>query len=577
MTVKKEFTNMIKKIVILLSEFDKEFTKDLIPILEKLLNSGAEILEILTKDIGEIAKALTFEQRNKWLITSLLSIIHDEDTGKKPFGLQMLNNIIDLIDTEVCEVFILPEVLAMSQGDNTSKFLAIEIIPLLTKSLKSADSINKLVESFILLCSDANFEVRLACVMAFKRFTDCEDFIQIEKLQPLYKEMLRDKNKKVRHKACLQLGPLIHSTNAPFPHSLVDMYLKLAKNASNDKDLQLHCAFYFPAVLEKMGKNSWDVLSETYIFLAFSNDFPCKKSIAASLHQVAKILDEKATTEIFPILISYINNKSLRETVMKNLDQTLACFEFDSRVLILDAVKGLSKDKNFRVRAELAEKVGKISVLLKAPACFKDFWPICKSLCLDSIGHVRTKAITGIGACAVHIMENAPEYSNELIKDLKKFSNSATGLHRIVFAAACENLVDLVEFEVAFGDDFKKIVVDKVPAVRIFCAKVAKKAKKVVAISNRAFWVEAYEKLKIDEDRDVRVEINDQEFVNGVIKAGESTQKLLIPMVRSSQTEAVFAEVWESDSTDLGFFYLESELRPSHTGYVENLSFTVLV
>lgn len=73
-------------------------------------------------------------------------------------------------------------------------------------------------------------------------------------------------------------------------------------------------------------------------------------------------------------------------------------------------------------------------------------------------------------------MLNAPEYSNEMIKDLKKYVNSPNSLHRLVFTSACEKLVDLVEFEIAFGDNFKKLTQDKVPAIRIICAKVAKKA-----------------------------------------------------------------------------------------------------
>ena len=487
----------------------------------------------------------------------------------------MLSKVIEIIDPEVCEIFILPDILALTQGDGNSKVLAIEIIPALAKCLKSNNSAEKLIDSFIAMCSDPSFEIRLMCVVKFEKFLACEDSLQIQKLQPCFKEMLKDKNDKVRHKASLQLGPLISNTIAPFPHPLLDMYLKLPRNTSNDKELQIHCAYYFPAILEKMGKESWDILNESYFYMAFSGDLACKKSIAASLHHIARMLEEKATTELFPILISYLNDKALKTSAMKNIPEILKYFEIDSRVLIMNAVKNISKDKNFRLRMELASKLGGIGVLLKSQVCFKDLWPICKILCLDSIGSVRSLAFDGIGLSAVHIMTNAPEYSNDLIKDLRKFSNSANSLHRLVFASACQYLIELVEFEVAFGDDFKKLVFDKVAAVRIVCARVAKKARQT---SSRLFWIEIYDKLRIDEDRDVRMQINENEDKDlHFIEAGQSSSIIWPSIVRNTQKEQVYADFWEFDSNDKEFYFLDTKIRPSFLGFVEDAHYKELI
>ena len=220
---------------------------------------------------------------------------------------------------------------------------------------------------------------------------------------------------------------------------------------------------------------------------------------------------------------------------------------------------------------QAAKQLGPIAVLLKAQVCFKEFWPLCKNLCLEGIGCVRNTALGGIGPCAAHIMNNAPEFSNELIRDLRKFTNSANALHRVVFAAACESLVELVEFEAAFGEDFLRLVADRVAAVRILCARVARKA---VKTSARVYWAQIYEMLKHDEDRDVRMQINESEGIGGGIRAGESSHVVLPPLVRIKQREIDFYEAWETNSSGKDFHYLSAEFRPSHLGWVLSPSFT---
>jgi hypothetical protein len=562
---------MVLKILKTLHSIDYSFVIKFIETIDLILSSEKEILEIMKESIKEIALNLESEEINKWLVVCLLRLVHDEDLERKYYGVLMLREIIELVDLEVCERFIMPDILAMIQSTEQNKLIALEIIPLFSKCLKSTEAINMIIDTFINLCNEPNLEIRKACVSCFKLFSSCEDPLQVQKLQPCFKEILKDKNEKLRHSALLQLGPIISSTNSPFPHPLLDMYLKLAKNASNDKELQANCAFYFPAVLEKMGKESWEVLSDSYVHLAIDGDFSSRKSIAASFHHISRILQEQATTEVYPLVLNYLENKQFRVIVMKNIPETLKNFEIESRVLVLKYLKNFTRDKNFRIRLMVAEKLGALSSLFKLDICFVEFWPICKTLCLDSIGVVRNSAMKGIGVCAYHIFMNAPEYSNELIKDLKKYASSSNSLHRIVFIAACEYLFELVEFEIAFGYDFKKMVYDNVAAVRILCARVARKA---IGIYHNSYWKQIYDYLKIDSDSDVRAEIQggenrDIEF----IKADQSHKIIFPAVVRNKEKQTEFTEIWEVQSYGTEFMFLDKKVRPSYFGFVQNIFF----
>lgn len=253
--VKKEFTKMIPKIVQIFSSMDYSLIKQFIPILETLLDSDLEILRILSNIIKTVSEMLNNEDRNKWLLTNLLKITHDEDYEKKKIGIKMISSIIETLETEVCQIFILPDILALSQSESY-KMIVAEVIPTLAKCLKSLESLDLMINVFLSLCNDPNSEIREVCASNFHKFSFCPDSTQIQVLQPCFKEMLKDKSDKVRYKALLQLGPLISYSGVPFPHQLLDNYLKLAKNAANDKELQMHCAFYFPGVFERMGKES---------------------------------------------------------------------------------------------------------------------------------------------------------------------------------------------------------------------------------------------------------------------------------------------------------------------------------
>ena len=526
-----------------------------------------DVLSILMKQFDDIICFLSEKDKESWLVTTLLRIIHDnEEVERTKLGVLMLSKTVNYLTGEICESFILPEILSMSVGSSQEKCLSLELLAPLYSKLVSIDAKEKLIDRFISLCNDSDITVKLASLPIFpKLFEICEDSAVIQTLQPCFREFFKDQNEKIRHLAHLQLGPSIHISKAPFPHSLLELYLKLAKSVPPNKELQSHCAYYFPAVLEKIGKESWNLVGETFIHLCRNAESNSKKSCAASLHHIFRLVDTDRD-DLFRVLMDFLQDKNLRLSVLKNLPETLKYLNPKERLESLEPVKSMAKEKNFRIRGFVAEILSGLTQHIGPYDSFIHIWPLCKALCLDPIGHVRSLSMPGIGSVAAFIMSEIPDFSNEIIKDLKKFGRSAKSMHRLVFASACDQLVELVEFEAAFGDDFALLCKDPVPAVRILCAKAVKKVKSV-----RVYWVLIRENLKTDADADVRREIcADLNRCSEIPSAEQSHVVIKAPAVRNNVVDDLFEENWEFNSNERQFEFLVYDFRPSHDGWVKD-------
>lgn len=559
-----ELSKTLPKLLKTVEKYQNSLVHEIIPkVLESLFNSNNDVLHSLPDNFQELLKYIPEPQKQSWLVTSLLKLLHDDSPDKVEIGITLLSLTIPSLPSEVCQNFLFPEIQSMSQGELKFRLFTLELLPNLLEKIEDNESQTKLVDLFIEFCQNPDPQIKLICLKKFeKMFAICEDSVSIQKLQPTFKEFLKDKNDKVRHKAHLQLGPLLYASKAPIPHSLLELYLKLAKTIPSDKELQAHCAYYFPAVVEKMGKDSWEVLGDTFLYLARSGEPSTKKSCASSLHHIINIIGP-SSEELIKLFLEFLSDKQFRYTIMGNIHEILKNVPIDSRALVIEPLKIMTKDKNFRVRALVATKIALIGNLFTPLECFAHIWPICKTLCLDPIGLIRTSAMQGIGISAVYIATEIPNYSNEIIKDLKKFGRSAKSIHRLVFASACFQLVDLVEFEAAFGDDFLVLCKDKVPAVRICCAKAVKKVK-----SLRKYWVELKELLKTDEDFDVRREINGDCFYGHMVLAGESQAIIKAPAVRNCVKVDDFEDIWEIHSNESQFSFMVNDFRPSQEGWV---------
>lgn len=71
------------------------------------------------------------------------------------------------------------------------------------------------------------------------------------------------------------------------------------------------CAYNFPAVLDAVGIVKWDYLFTSYQKLLKIQDKKIKKTLASSLHEIAKIIGQKNTKQqLFNVLDSFLKDNS---------------------------------------------------------------------------------------------------------------------------------------------------------------------------------------------------------------------------------------------------------------------------
>lgn len=69
--------------------------------------------------------------------------------------------------------------------------------------------------------------------------------------------------------------------------------------AQQDEDDLYHCAFNFPAILFTLGQKAWPQLKEVYFKFVKDRRERIRKTLAYSLHDVAKLIPD--ASELIPV------------------------------------------------------------------------------------------------------------------------------------------------------------------------------------------------------------------------------------------------------------------------------------
>lgn len=100
------------------------------------------------------------------------------------------------------------------------------------------------------------------------------------------------------------------------------------------------CAYGLPAVLQSLGPTKWPQLHKLFMNLWKQKNDRIQKTLAASLHEIAKMIGPTlAEKDLFPILETiYIKepNDTLLLVCVKNLTQFLKIFSEERRESLMD-------------------------------------------------------------------------------------------------------------------------------------------------------------------------------------------------------------------------------------------------
>ena len=150
----------------------------------------------------------------------------------------------------------------------------------------------------------------------------CADFVaEIAKVSPLqqksaemqelYFKFLQDPTSKiVRGTAFQNIGPFIAEFKdvAGIDERITHFFLNTTEKTGS-KDVCYYAAYNFPAFVYVYGNKEWPRFRKVYLKLTSANDFQTKKSLACSIHEIARLLGPEITdAELIDIFDKFLND-----------------------------------------------------------------------------------------------------------------------------------------------------------------------------------------------------------------------------------------------------------------------------
>ena len=551
----------------------------IIPLVDSLLeDQNQEILKSACGSSLRIASNLNVEDRSSRILTLVLRILHDDEEETKIKALATLKSLIPMLNSDVCECFIMKEALMLATENIVKVRKAVaECIPKLCNTIKSPQAVDRLLATFRDLVKDSIWGVRKACaesiVDLFEGFGDTSKNLFV---LALFLDLLRDKSNNVKQCAWLQLGPCIHSCKVTVPEEMVESYVGLSLNSSNKGEFQVHFAFYFPAVLEKLGKVRWESLKPGFLSILKDGDLRSKKSLLAGMHEIARLLGpDLACDELCSVYESvFSENAATKQLALTYLAKFTAQVPQERRLSFIKFLKVLHKfSASWRVRLSVAEQLTAMLEQIPLATCLAELYPIISLLAADKVCKVRESASAALGQLVGLALRSGS--SHGLLVEFRDLA-SGSWTAKQTFLLACRELAALSSFAELYGEELEALCQDKTANTRIACARLVSSAKG----SPDEFWKRMANKLTHDFDADVRFEVTGvYDVERGVQRLRPNAEKdstLLTPMFRALFRDDDVEEVvnFRPEAYQL-FGYLKAAVVPDVYGFVEYFNFDV--
>ncbi|KAL4456953.1 hypothetical protein ABPG74_014591 [Tetrahymena malaccensis] len=524
----------------------------LTPALFQLIgNENLDIKEDSGKILAQIGDIMNKDDRGKYILTKVLNMAHDDQVDdNRIVAIQLLTQMAHCFGTDLCEQFVGLEILSLGEDPQLRvRKESVLNLPIVGKVVSQEFFQQRLLPFYIRKSQDNFWGIRKACVEIIVEISNiCNNKVKEIELTELLLNCLKDQSKWVKIAAYKNLGPFIVTLeNCHASEKLFDHYTKMTDNTinslSNENEILISCAQYFPAILKVYGEKKWNQLQKTFSFLLKSNIKKVKKPIACSLHEIALILgQEKAEKDLFNVLDQILKdpNDEVKYGAISHLAQFMKVFDSQKRENFLDVFLILQKDpKKWRIRELIAKQIDELTLMFNSETVFRYIMPISFKLCNDTVAIVREEAAKKVHSILLQLLSEKAETSEIffecVVNNIKAFSISNRFNQRQTFVLMCNQLMmyDKI-FKEYFMDAFEALSKDKVVNVRISLAHaVSHHIKQNGPLKDDPKILQIVEQLSNDKSRDVRshfVDVGDFIQVNildQTLQLGQNTASRL--------------------------------------------------
>ncbi len=449
-----------------------------------------EVREAAMQSIIEIAPMLPRDQRESLLLADVLGMIRSSDAlddvafseDVKSSALTILNEISPLLGESTTRESVVPQFisLCLDQSFRVRKACA-QNIALIAQTVSQEFNIERILPAFLKLAKDPIWSVRKGSIESIVDFTKAVDKNTRKTiLIPLMVKFTSDVSRWVRNAAYRALGPFIYECEEDLVTSnLLDLYngIPTLNSSVVDEEVSFFCAYNFPAVISRLGRERWHEVSQTYEGLCRDTKFKVRKTLAYSLHEVAAILGtEIATNDLLPVFELFLKDlDEVRLGVISSIGNLLQVFDLEARMRYIETLRDIQResDQNWRFREILANQIDLFPKIYPPNILGVDIAPILLGLIRDHFASVREIAVKKVGAY-LNALSESHLYS-EFVQELHCLGLSSTFVERQLYAKICEGVSSVISNEnfcTDFFPIFASLCRDKVPNVRIILSQI---------------------------------------------------------------------------------------------------------
>jgi serine/threonine-protein phosphatase 4 regulatory subunit 1 len=257
-----------------------------------------EVRHAASVSLVEIAKLIHAEDLGQHVLTIVLKLAHDDDKEEmRMTASELLNMLAECLGQDLCRQFVIPEVVSLAEDPvfRVRKSTALNFHNI-CKVGGEHELFERLMPAFVRLSKDDMYRVRRACADSLSEISKyVSDDIRIGVLVEIFLRLAQDPSRLVKQSILQQSGIFISTLPKRVVNEMIlGHYCSMASEPTGDMtadaELKHHCAYSFPAVLQTIGSGRWKEVRDVYHSLVQSSSVSVKQTLAASLHEVARIL-----------------------------------------------------------------------------------------------------------------------------------------------------------------------------------------------------------------------------------------------------------------------------------------------
>ncbi|KAJ2383433.1 hypothetical protein GGI05_005316, partial [Coemansia sp. RSA 2603] len=259
------------------------------------------------------------------------------------------------------------------------------------------------------------------------------------------------------------------------------------------RDVVYQCAFNFPALLAALGSpTGWERLRDVYMQLSKTEHFEARRTLASSLHEVARMLAGTSSTcsaahsaDLESVLCLFlIDSDEIKMAALEHLGDTLRWLTPAGRVRCLPMVTQVFRHdgRAWRTRQLMARQLVELCRLFPAALVVGSLLPLAVDWAHDAVAGVRA-AVAPAFPIVFELTKLDPATQVRFFETVISFSHAQSFRGRLFFVEICAALLahdqdpdaDPVDFDQFFLPSLAALAADRVANVRIALARLVRR------------------------------------------------------------------------------------------------------